>query len=160
MKTVIIQLAVIFGIITCLTTCKKYPEGGFQKRGPKNIIGDWKLSLYEVNGIDSTDLINYNGDDNYKKCTFLKHHKKDSEIIVQIEGKGTSKTSFDDDNSAVVFYSESGNAVNCEEIYCNKDIFTPEGGYTQKWQINKLTKTELKISCFIKKHYNLIFLKN
>ena len=48
-------------VITCFTTCKKYPEGGYTKQGPKRILGNWKLSLYEVNGIDSTDLINYNG---------------------------------------------------------------------------------------------------
>ena len=56
----------------CLFNCKKYPEGGCERRGPKNIVGNWKLFLYEVNGIDSTDLINYNNSEIYKEITILK----------------------------------------------------------------------------------------
>ncbi len=58
-------LLLLLGVL--VTSCKKYPEGGFTKRGPKNIIGTWKLTLYAVNGIDSTELIIYNNDESYRK---------------------------------------------------------------------------------------------
>ena len=72
MKQLFTYLLISISILL-LFNCKKYPEGGCERRGPKNIIGDWKLTLFEVNGIDSTDLINYNGDDRYKKINISKN---------------------------------------------------------------------------------------
>lgn len=126
----------------CLFTCKKYPEGGFERRGPKNILGTWTLSRYEVNGIGSTNLINYNGSESYKKITFIKHHKRDSEIIIEMEGIGTEKAVFFNKNNNIEFYSPSSLSLNCGSNYCNKDVFTPEGNYKQEWIITKLTKNE------------------
>jgi len=48
---------------------------GAKKKGPKMLLnhnGVWTLTLYEVNGIDSTELINYNGDEKYKEVSFGK----------------------------------------------------------------------------------------
>lgn len=48
------HITAIAGIVLLFTTCKKYPEGGFQNQAKKHILGNWTLTLYEVDGIDST----------------------------------------------------------------------------------------------------------
>lgn len=52
-------------ILIILSTCKKYEDGGIIRLNRKHLFGErknnasktWKLKLYEVNGIDSTQLI-------------------------------------------------------------------------------------------------------
>ena len=84
MKTKL-SLYLILPILSLFTACKKYPEGGTEKDGPKNIIGSWLLTLYEVDGIDSTNLINYNGNENYKKVRITTPSSSSKEIHLVIE---------------------------------------------------------------------------
>ena len=133
--------SIIFICTVLLFNCKKYPEGGCERRGPKNIIGVWKLSLYEVNGIDSTELINYMGDETYKKVSIFKNV---STVSVSYEGFNSNSGHFEDNNTRIVFNSvESGrkcvqfNGVN----YCYRSFLTPEIKRT-KWEIVKLTAKE------------------
>lgn len=159
MKTIVTYITLFILVITCLTTCKKYPEGGYIKRAPKFIIGEWKLTLYEVNGIDSTDLINYNGTDNYKKNVFSKHHNSDSEIIIDSKGSIASKSHFTDKNRKIEFYTNDPNLLKCISGYCYRNYFLPEGGYYNEWLIIKLTKNELKLKCGIQNTYFITFQK-
>jgi hypothetical protein len=150
----------------CLTTCKKYPEGGFQKRGPKNIIGDWKLSLYEVNGIDSTELINYNGDDKYKNISFNKRQGTNNKNLdCRINDRLSVAIYFNSKNEYINF--EVGNITSpviCESIIsnkCYKMIFLPEveGNSSMEWKVIKLTKKEIKLNCNYKNNYTIILIK-
>ncbi len=54
-------LSILLFSMLLFTTCKKYPEGGLLRQGPKvftTIKNEmWKLTLYEVNCIDGTFLI-------------------------------------------------------------------------------------------------------
>jgi hypothetical protein len=137
--------------------CKKYPEGGCERRGPKNILGDWKLSLYEVNGIDSTDLINYNGDENYKTIKIYKNAS-----VTQIDQKSsiTSVGSFSDKNKIITIKRQTelngrvcylDNNIN----YCYRLFFTPENSYKMDWKIIKLTKDEVSLSSSSKNTYKI-----
>lgn len=148
---------IIFVSTLSLLNCKKYPEGGYERRGPKLILGNWKLSLYEVNGIDSTDLINYNGNDNYKNNSFLKHHNRDKEIIIQSKGSSASKLYFIDKNRKIEFYTNDSALFECLSGYCYRNYFLPEGDYYNAWQIIKLNKNELKLKCCLKNTYVINF---
>ncbi len=146
-------------IISLLTACKKYPEGGYTKQGPKRIVGNWRLTLYEVNGIDSTDLINYNGNDNYKNNSFLKHHSKDKEIIIDSEGSIAEKASFTNKNQKIEFYVGDPSSLKCISGFCYRNYFSPEGQNYNEWKIIKLNKTELTLSCDLINNYIIKFKK-
>lgn len=150
----------------CLFNCKKYPEGGCERRGPKNIIGDWKLSLYEVNGIDSTDLINYNGNDSYKKISFNKRQGTyNSDLDCRINSKNAINIFFDSKHEYLTF--DAGNlnsATLCELVIsndCYRLIFTPEANTSTKmdWKIIKLTKNEIKLTCNYINNYSITLIK-
>lgn len=136
-----------------LFSCKKYPEGGCERRGPKNIIGNWKLTLYEVNGIDSTDLINYNGSDLYKKIDLLKNA---STISVNHAGFNGYTAKFIDKNQKIQFSGRSvASPINCVpsatngSVYnCYRSFFIPEANPNSScvWEIEKLTKKEIVLS--------------
>lgn len=144
-----------------LFNCKKYPEGGCERRGPKNIIGDWKLSLYEVNGIDSTDLINYNGSDGYKKIKITKLNTTDSDYNLRIDNSVGIGFSFINKNKDLEINS-SYESKYCPTISsssnCYRIIFSPEGG-TTRWNIMSLTKNELVITANLSNSYKINLVK-
>jgi hypothetical protein len=138
--------------------CKKYPEGGYEKDREKNISGTWNLSLYEVSGIDSTELINYFGDNYYKEVRIA---ISSGDISVQVEGIGGS-ANFVDNNKKFRFSSEKMNSLVCTSVNlssCRKNYFKPEGGSYLDWTINKLTSNELILSCNLINNYKLKFNK-
>lgn len=150
----------------CLFNCKKYPEGGCERRGPKNIIGNWNLTLYEVNGIDSTDLINYNGNDNYKKISFNKRQGTyNKDLDCRINGKNGMSISFDAKKENITF--EAGDlkkSIVCEAIIsndCYRMIFVPEAAdnYRMEWNVIKLTKKEIKLKASNKNTYQITLSK-
>lgn len=161
MKQILILIAIV--LVTLLTTtCKKYPDGGFTKRGPKHILGNWTLTLYEVNGIDSTNLINYNGNEDYKKIMFLKEQTKYSpHLYCRINNSFEMIMKFYNNNNALHFYSNGSpdigktcfTSVN-SNILCYMMIFNPEQDGTD-WDIIKLTKKELHIKCELKNSYRI-----
>lgn len=130
---------------TLLFSCKKYPEGGCERRGPKNIIGNWKLTLYEVNGIDSTNLINYNGDDIYKKIAFLKNV---STISVDYKGYDGASAKFIEGNSEILFNSSFNMTYYNSNTRKYRNILVPEASSKTDcaWEIIKLNKKELVLS--------------
>lgn len=160
-KAPLISLAVIT-IISLFTACKKYPEGGYEKDGPKNIIYNWKLTLYEVDGIDSTDLINYNGNEDYKNVRFFpdaSDPKNNKKVVAQPYNGNLCKMTFVSNNEALdgIVYSYGG-ALNCgiSPTFCTKQIFTPETN-TASWKILKLDSKELHLQSQQIHSYNLKF---
>ncbi len=156
MRTFITYL-VIFVSVMCLFNCKKYPEGGCERRGPKNIIGDWKLSLYEVNGIDSTNLINYNSDEIYKT---IKIYKNVSVFQIDQMESITSSANFSNKNKTITINRQ--NEVNGSKCvtggtisYCYRLFFTPENSHSMDWQILKMTKEEIILSSSTNKVYKI-----
>lgn len=154
MRSVFIYF-ILFVSTLLLFNCKKYPEGGCERRGPKNILGSWTLTLYEVNGIDSTDLINYNGDGVYKRITFLKNA---STVSVNHEGYNYSASFFD--NNSQIKFSGADSPLNCGTYmgtnYCNRAVFVPETENSNSfgiWEIRKLTKKEMVLSSTQKNSY-------
>jgi hypothetical protein len=164
------RIFIIYLLITLvaliLFNCKKYPEGGYQRRGPKLILGNWKLTLYEVNGIDSTELINYNGDDNYKQIVFINEQTKyNPHLYVNVDNANQKKIGFTNSNKYLnISYDHSSKiGATCALDYYNKNkcyrlFFCPEGESTE-WKIMKLTKKEFHLTYQLKNNYNLKFTK-
>lgn len=156
-----LSIYLLFFISTFLLfNCKKYPQGGCERRGPKNIIGDWKLTLYEVNGVDSTDLINYNGDDRYKKIKFYKEgNGKESKLYARANGATVNLTSFSNQNTILSFRINGAyyGSLSCGStpITCFKEILNPEDGTAKDWNIIKLTKDELILTSSQKNSYKV-----
>jgi hypothetical protein len=157
-------LLLAFSVFLLFTTCKKYPDGGYTKRGPKNIIETWKLSLYEVNGIDSTDLINYNNIDDYKRISFQKNA---STISISAPHSGALAMDFAESNQKLIF-GNSAPVSGTECIlyqnvnYCYRSFLIPEGTQNQisvEWTIKRLTKNEIHLSLVQKNNYKIILVK-
>jgi hypothetical protein len=149
------SLIIICGLL--VVACKKYPEGGYIYKRDAYIKGIWELTLYEVNGIDSTELINYNNDDVYKKVLFVKPHSNDKDISVTIGGIGYLAY-FVNSNKDLNFYSQEGTAVVCQTGYCYKMYFVPEGN-SVAWHIDKLTNTDMALTSSLTNSYKLKFHK-
>jgi hypothetical protein len=163
MKKSILIFIAGFGILVLFATCKKYPEGGYTKRAPKFIPGTWQLTLYEVNGVDSTDLINYMNDENYKNVSISKNG---STLSFGYEGYKGNSAKLIDNNQKILFYvgnTNSGkscllyNSIN----YCYRAFLSPElsNDPSTEWKILKLTKTEMALSCSLINRYVLKFSK-
>lgn len=161
----LLSIILLVCIASVLLTCKKYDEGGWIRRTCKNLFGGnkvgdsktWKLKKYEVNGIDSTYLINTGGiPDFYEKTIkFIYSSKGDPSIgylantfLYEYSGKivPTSKY-FTLGMSHWPINKED--SVQCKSInninYCSRNLLFPElkDISSKKWTINKLTGNEL-----------------
>ncbi len=158
MKT-IKYLAFVLVCTAIFTTCKKYPEGGYINKGDNYIEGTWTLTLFEVNNVDSTALINYNGSEDYKKCKFFKYNSKYKDIRIEMEGKALS-CYFTEDSKFLKVYTEiEYSFINCLMTACFKNYFVPEHVTYMNWEIIKLTKTKMILKSDLGKSYYLKFKK-
>lgn len=169
-------------LITCFTllTCKKYDEGGWIRRTCKNLFGGnkvgdsktWKLKKYEVNGIDSTYLINTGGiPDFYERhVEFIYTEKGDPSITynantflanyfgkLSINGKQLTLANKNNPLS-------KSDSLQCKtlsgQIFCSRNLLYPEiNDWAKIWNIKKLTKSELVIisSYQLKNEYRIEF---
>jgi len=150
-------------IFFAFITCKKYDEGGFIKQTNKHLFGHnkvgssktWKLKLYEVNGIDSTYLIQGANTipDFYEKFVTFKYEAK--EVSVQIIATTFSKIyggSIDKTDKIMLIGMNApiskNDSMQCNtinnQLYCVRNILFPEyNNYAKQWNIKKLTKNEL-----------------
>lgn len=159
-----------------LTTCKKYDEGGFVKQTRLHLFGGhkvgssktWKLKLFEVNGIDSTNLIlNANNiPDFYNKfITFSLKDKKFMDysattFLYNIAGEidlsyhnisvGPWTSNWTKEDSTQCFLKNS-------IYYCSRNIFLPEiQDRAFLWNIKKLTKNQFILTVNAKNSYKII----
>lgn len=163
-------------LLFALSTCKKYPEGGFVNQTRKHLFGGndagdsktWKLKLYEVNGIDSTYLIQGANSipDFYEKFMTFTYEGKDpsptytaNTFLYQYGGV------FDDTEKQLTLgYDPSPkDSTQCKTVdgtrYCCRNLFYPEYNYYgKKWDIKKLTKKEcvLESTFKLKNSYRII----
>lgn len=169
------QISVCLFLITLLSTCKKYPEGGFVNQTRKHLFGGnhvgdsktWKLKLYEVNGIDSTYLIQGANSipDFYEKFVTFTYEGKETSV------KYSAKTFTNKYTGSIgTVYKEIGinydwtnheDSSQCKlinnTIYCERNILFPEFlDRNATWSIEKLTKKELIITENRKNAYRII----
>ena len=165
MKNLILSTTIIFCI--AFFACKKYPEGGFLKQGPKTLItdknGNWQLYLYEVNGIDSTNIIpggNYPLEDFYKYFFGFSsykdgHTKKYHSNILLFPYTNT----FIENNKKIIFLCGNYNSTRCDSIngvkYFSRNIFGPETDGTV-WNIIKHRDKECILTYSSKNNYKII----
>jgi hypothetical protein len=162
---------ILFALITLLTNCKKYEDGGIVKLGRKHLFGHrknnatktWKLKLYEVNGIDSTQLIpgaNQIPDFYEKHITFKLDNKEGFSFTAQtflFNYNGIIDNVY---KEMTIGPSNIQDSSQCIGIVCSRNLLLPEGfNKGRLWKIIKLTKKEFIINNDVnmKNRYKLIF---
>ncbi|MFN8229898.1 MAG: hypothetical protein U0V03_03140 [Bacteroidia bacterium] len=163
-----LKILIVTFILFCLTTCKKYDEGGLQFRTVIKLFGGnktgsskkWYLKKYIVDGVDSTNQI--------------KGYASDPPIIFRIENKESGIT-FSIKNSIYLHvcglsyqYFAFGSipttkdTFQCDGLNCQRNIFMPLlKAQNYFWDIKKLTYKELILeSNFISNHKYRIILKH
>lgn len=164
---------IVTGSILLFTTCKKYPEGGFVNQTRKHLFGGndvgdsktWKLKLYEVNGIDSTELIQNAYTLDFYDITFKLTDKKGKsfEANTQFQQyRGSVGSKFN-----ITFYDidlTKQDSIQCKQLnnsmICYRNIYIPEIGIkNREWIIEKITANELIISKIISSYYRITLSK-
>jgi hypothetical protein len=159
----------IFAAVLLLSNCKKYPEGGFLRQGPKTLITGkqpvWQLKLYQVNDIDSTYLIP--GIDSIPDYySYFMTFSKEKCISEKCYYAGIPlffyKVSFSNKNRNITFFNESG-AKACyyknNPNICARNILCPEQSNTE-WKIIKLRDKECILKCELYNSYKVILIRN
>lgn len=153
-------------IILCLTTCKKYDEGGFLKQTNKNLFGankvgskkTWHLKLFEVNGIDSTGLIK--GSNFYEKISIEFYTNEGTPQHRTLAGNYYYSGYVSSKNNSILFafnYRNKNDSIQCPNSDCQRNIFFPE--FLQRnpeWVILKLTKKEFIIASSLSNKYKIV----
>ncbi|MES2132616.1 MAG: hypothetical protein V4506_09705 [Bacteroidota bacterium] len=178
MKTLYITIVITFVLLT-LSTCKKYPDGGFVNQTRMHLFGGhkvgdsktWKLKLYEVNGIDSTYLIQGAGSipDFYDKFVTFTYTGKEGSAKYQAntflyDYSGTIGTTYKEIALAISHDPlNKQDSLQCKNIngtnYCSRNLLFPEiNDYAKIWNIKKLTKKEcaLESTFHLKNSYKII----
>lgn len=161
-----------------LTTCKKYDEGGFVIYRIMHLFGhnkngankNWNLIKYEVDGIDSTDLI-LGASPGFEK-DFIQFYMQEKRARSYY-----AKTSFynyivgiEKHQKTIGFatgpynpFLEKNDTLQCFQngstTICQRKIFSPEKKWTT-WNISKLTKKELIIEVQLNHKYKIILNSN
>ncbi len=159
------KILIITIIILCLTTCKKYDEGGFLKQTNKNLFGankvgskkTWHLKLFEVNGIDSTGLIK--GAYNLKTIDFILFNIEVSttmQVNYSIYSLKTGISKLEKN-----FGTSLKDSNQCSNGICVRNIFAPElNPKGVSWSIVKLSKKEFIIKSNLINNYKIIMTSN
>ncbi|MBA3665341.1 MAG: hypothetical protein H0W61_14175 [Bacteroidetes bacterium] len=161
-------------VLFFLTACHKYPEGGFVFQRIKHLFGDnkdmahkgWKLKLYEVNGIDSTEMIkgrnlSSDGEGNfivfsiawahsrtYFAGTYVYHYTMSIDKKAKLFSIGSELNANDNDTSQCFIRNNI--------LTCQRNIFNPERNRATEWSIRKLTKTKLIITKSLVNTYKIV----
>ncbi len=167
-------------LLTLLTTCKKYDEGGLLRLNRKHLFGErkdgasktWKLEKYEVNGVDSTYLIpGSNIIPNFYEnfITFTLDNKegysfKASSYIFDYKGQLGFSPSHDLTIVSSKKPTNASDSAQCgyfgSSFFCLRNIFIPDfkgPNGSQAWTITKLKKNELIIANNkLSKNYKII----
>lgn len=166
-----------FALLISLSTCKKYDEGGFVAQTRMHLFGGhkagdsktWKLKKYEVNGIDSTNLIigGNNIPDFYSKFITFKYNGSDPSPQFTANTflstfSGTIDKAYKKLNIGLYTINWTReDSAQCKTIsninYCERNILLPEiSKRVCSWNIRKLTKKELIIEINQANSYKII----
>lgn len=158
----------LFACLVLLTTCKKYHDGGYHFNAFKHLEGQWKLKLYEVDGIDSTMLTqgattipDYQEEfarfpmlhTGKRREIKLENHYRDYEVTMGNKKRSiisvTNSNNSNFDPSGCLLYNSQK---------CQRDVFNPTNDSYFNWKIDKLTKNEL-VLVSLSYNYKLILVK-
>ena len=165
--------------ILALNSCKKYPDGGFVNQTRKHLFGGnkagdhktWKLKRYEVNGIDSTYLIQGANSipDFYDQFVTFTYEGKDPSPIYSASsflyqyGGAFSKS---EKQIKLGYDPVPKETTQCRMIdgtmYCVRNVLFPEyNTYGKIWDIKKLTEKEcvLESTFKLKNSYKIILIQ-
>ncbi|MDP1802450.1 MAG: hypothetical protein Q8L81_13915 [Bacteroidota bacterium] len=164
MKLTKLNISLILLFALSFNTCKKYDEGGLVKQTCKHLFGGhkagnsktWKLKLYEVNGIDSTNLIQGSNFDNF--ITF-KYVQSEPSIEYRATTSFQNYSGTVSEKKILIAYDwdTHNDSIQCNNNYCQRNILFPEFlNLNPRWEIKKLTSKEFIISIDLKNSYKII----
>ncbi len=158
MRIVFKILSVFLFLGLLFTRCKKYPDGGLHACAIRNLLTDdndpWKLKLYEVNGIDSTNLINTGGDSYFYENTLAIFREKKSEKL-QIQCRNYLYNAILANNKAELSLSFLTKGIGSTQ----REILNPENLTGVTWKIERLKKKQLILLGSSTYYYRLVFEK-
>jgi hypothetical protein len=152
-KNKLLRILSLLLFAACFNDCKKYEEGGWTRLTRKHLfggnnIGDnktWKLKLFEVNGVDSTEIIKQNLPDNFFEVTFT---LTDPKYINLSANTGIFKHGGSvGDKTLLLGYEDTTGCKNIGGTYfCSRDFLSPEyNKWSKIWDIRRLTSKEIVI---------------
>ncbi|MBC7861659.1 MAG: hypothetical protein IAF38_01720 [Bacteroidia bacterium] len=142
------------------TTCKKYPEGGLQAFAFKHLLTDnndsWKLKLYEVNGIDSTYLINAGGTSGLysQALSAFKLNNESKAKDLSLRSGGYFYEGYFKQGRSQLLFNCVGQATNPL-----REIFNPEKTNLPIWVIDLLKKDKVIFTAKWDNFYKIILEK-
>ncbi|MCW3076880.1 MAG: hypothetical protein JWO32_1489 [Bacteroidetes bacterium] len=161
------KFLIVVGLLLTLTTCHKYPEGGWSNVAIRHLFGGtegnskkvWKIKLYEVNGIDSTAyLFSGNGITNFENVSMtlrLNNARAHDYYFYTSIFKGVLQFN---ENKNITHIAFPNNKYNCLNNVCERNIYYPEfNGSGFFWKIVRLKKNELILTNSATNNYKLIF---
>jgi len=164
-KNKLYTLVVLLFLVFLFNSCHKYPDGGWTNVAIKHLFGankdmaskTWKLTEYEVNGIDSTSYLRPgNGVTNFQnaevKFQINNARAHDYFYITKVYNTGFF---FSNNKLSITFGNDT--ASQCRLNVCERKIFLPESTTRLlEWKVIKLTSTEFIISANANQTYKII----
>lgn len=139
-----------------LGDCKKYPDGGLHAVAFKHLLTKdnecWKLELYEVDGLDSTNLfVHPNGEANFYNCfMYILQDGKRSKDMYLSNYRYRYHCRFDDQRSQLLFKTDNQSFDTIQ-----REIFNPEKVIAPAWKIQRLKKDEVTFTAQWSKSYKI-----
>lgn len=169
------KIKILFIVFATLifSNCKKYSEGGKVIDAKKNLFangGVWYIDKYEINGADSTNSIYSKIDSTNSISSNYELRKNELKLIFKCPNNSSPNSppysnvsakdyralfDFSSSKSRLKFYSHDADCICWTQSTCMKFIFFPESK-PGLWDIIKLTKDELMLSCKTSKKTYLI----
>jgi hypothetical protein len=146
----------ILSTTSCLMlSCKKYPEGGRLKKAEKNIRGgindghekQWKVTLYEVDGVDSTKT--WKKGKSQDRFSYYDVQISGSESYLHIVTEVTElRGALVNKNKTLrITPDDSLKSWHCYRTnICERNIFMPFETSSCEWQIQQLEENDIKIT--------------
>jgi hypothetical protein len=139
--------------------CKKYPEGGLKMYAIKHLVTKtgcaWNLTRYEVNNIDSTNLVNTCGIQEFYKLNLQIFKTKNEEHDISIHNIQYIYKGYMKDARSSLKLKLHNKGVGVE----TREILNPENVTEPIWLIEKLKKDKLILIANWSRKYRLIFEK-
>jgi hypothetical protein len=141
----------LFLILFSFFGCKKYDEGGFHLfaknkfnnqsgRFSKNTY--WSLEKYEVNGIDSTDIVIPSNDPDLRN-KYVFFHSESREYYACVQSGCNYQLMLSDDRKTLSIISILGGMYDqLQNGLIFRSVLTPNGKFC-KWEIIKLKRSEM-----------------
>lgn len=142
---------ILISCLILLAECKRYPEGGFNTLAFEHLTHNakvWELELYEVDGIDSTNLIN-----GVQWVQFVQAGKLSKDMIANNSEYHYSGIYFSEKKQSLEFHQQGYSISSTNQ----REILNPENREKFDWKIVRLKRNKLALTSTLSHKYRLEF---